>query len=64
MTHVPYELIAGRVEDAMQRDRELDDAEASADVTARPRAHIDEAGANFLREQRKLLATDAAQVRG
>ena len=35
VTHVPHQLIAGRIERRMERDRQLDDAKSRADVPAR-----------------------------
>ena len=44
---VPDELIARRVEDVVQRDRQLHDAEPRADVSAGARADVDEPRAHL-----------------
>jgi hypothetical protein len=64
MTYVPHQLITGSLEHAMQGDRQLDDSEARADVATGSRADVNEARANLLSENGKLLAIQATQVRG
>jgi hypothetical protein len=64
MADVPHELVAWRPERGMKRDRQLDDTEAGADVPARVRAHVDEAGAHLVSERSQLVASEAAQVGG
>ena len=44
----------------MQRDRELDDAEARADVAARARAHVDEPGAHLVGQRAELVPGQGA----
>ena len=52
MPDVPDELVARRVEGVVQRDGQLDDAEAGADVAAGARADVDEARAHVVGELR------------
>jgi len=54
MGDVEHELVFGCGERAVEGDRQLDDAEVGADVTAVFRGHGDELGANFLSELREL----------
>src|SRR5687767_5023230 len=53
---VPDQLVAWRVEHRVQRHRQFDYTQASADVTARPGAHVDQALAHFLRERAEIVA--------
>jgi hypothetical protein len=62
MADVPHELVAWRPECGMKRDRQLDDAEPGADVSARVGAHVDEAGAHLVGERTQLVAGEASQV--
>jgi hypothetical protein len=62
---VPDELVARRVEDVVQRDGQLDDAEAGREVAADPADDVDHAVAHVLRDLRQLsLATAPAGRRG
>ena len=61
---VPDDLVARRVELIEQRDAELHDAEAGADVAAGDRAALDEAVADLLGELGELVAAEALQVGG
>jgi len=42
VTDVPHDPVARRVEDSVQRDRQLDCAETASEVAADPRAELDE----------------------
>jgi hypothetical protein len=64
MADVPHELVAGRPEGRVQRDRQLDHAEAGANVSAGVRADVDEAGAHLVRERAELVAAEGAHVGG
>ena len=64
MADVPDELIVRCVEDMMQRDGQLDDAEPCADVTPGARARIDELLADLRGERTKLVARERFQVGG
>ena len=61
---VPHQLIARRVEDVVQRDRELDDTEPCADVAAGARTHIDEPRTDVRGKLPQLVARHRAQIRG
>ena len=62
MTGVEDELIAWRVEDVMQSQRQLDDAQVAAEVSADLGDHFDDPFADLLRELRKLLAIEFAEI--
>ena len=48
MADVPDQPVARRVEDIVQRDRELDDAEPGAEMAAGHRHRVDGLGAQFV----------------
>src|SRR5207302_3556384 len=52
---VPHELVVRRVEDAMERDRELDRAEAGGDMTPGPLHGLDGAFADLATELEELV---------
>ena len=54
MGDVEHELVFGCAERAVEGDRQFDDAEVGADMTAIFRGHGDELGADFLSELREL----------
>ena len=64
MADVPYELVARRSERGVERDRELDHAEAGADVAARARDDVDEPCPHLVGERAKLVAGEGAKVGG
>ncbi len=53
---VPDELVTRRVEHRVERDRQFDDPEPSADMPARRRAHRDQALAHLGCERAQLVA--------
>ena len=57
---VPDDLVARGVEHVEQRDRQLDDAEARADVPAGLRDDVDQAARISVGQRRELLAAGAA----
>ena len=61
---VPDDLVPGRIELVEQRDAQLDDTEARADVAAGHRDALDEAVADLLGELGELVAAEALQVGG
>ena len=64
MSHVPNQPIARRVEDVVQRHRQLDDAEARAEVAARPGDRANGFRTQFISnspEIRRARAASAAQ---
>ena len=63
MSDVPDYSIAGCIEHRMQRDRQLDDAESGADVSAGTRTDLDQAGAHFFRDCAQLVARHRLQIR-
>ena len=63
MSDVPDNSIAGCIEHRMQRDRQLDDAESGADVSACTRTDLDQAGAHFFRDCAQLVARHRLQIR-
>ncbi|GAA3117661.1 hypothetical protein GCM10020001_041830 [Nonomuraea salmonea] len=61
---VEHDRVVRRVEDPVQRDRQLDDAEVRAEVAAR-RAHLlDEEVADLAGQPRQQLGRKGAQVVG
>src|SRR3954462_2846299 len=56
------DLIARRIENVVQRQRQLDDAEIAAEVADRVRDPLDDAVADLFRELVKLLAVQLAEV--
>ena len=62
MAGVEYQLIARRVENVVQRQRELDDAQVAAEVAADLRNDLDDPVADLLRQLRKLAAIELANV--
>src|SRR4030095_2902997 len=61
MADIPDDSVVRRVEDVMERDRELDRAEIRRQVTARPRDGRDQEGPELARELRKLGTVEPAQ---
>ena len=55
MADVEDELVLRRVEDAMQRDGQLDHAEIRPEMAAGLRKNVDQLIAHFLRELRQVL---------
>ncbi len=64
VTYVPDDLVDRRVEAVVQRDRQLDDAESRADVSARARADIDEACTHLAGQRGQLLAAQLLEIGG
>ena len=64
MAGIEHDLVARGVEDVMQRQRQLDDAEVAAEVAADLRHHVDDRFADLLRHLRELSAVEFAQVGG
>ena len=63
MSHVPYELIARRVEGGVQGDGELHHAQARSDVATGTRAYVDEARADLVGEGEEFPPTERPHVR-
>ena len=61
---VPEDLVARRVEQAVQGDRELAGAEVGAEVAADLADRVDDVGAHLLRDLLQLLVVEAVQVGG
>ena len=64
MADVPDQPVARRVEDVMQRHRQLDDAEPGAEMPAGDRNRVDRLGAQFVGELTQLAAGRAARQIG
>ena len=62
VTGVPDELVARRFEHAVQRDGELDGAEARGDVPAGALHHVDGVGADLLAELQQIVLRQRAKV--
>ena len=61
---VPEDLVARRVEQAVQGDGELAGAEVGAEVAADLADRVDDVGAHLLRDLLQLLVVEAVQVGG
>ena len=64
MADVEDELVLRRVENAMERDRQLDHAEIRPEMTAGLREHLDQLIAHFLRELRETFLRQRLHVGG
>ena len=64
MADVPDQAIARRVEQIVQRDRQLDDAEARTEVPARGRDRFDQVGAQLVRDVFELRFRQLAEIFG
>ncbi len=62
MAHVPEDLVFGRVQQRVQRDRQLAGAEVGAEVPADLAHRVDDVRAHLLREVRELLLGETVQV--
>src|SRR3954467_14201967 len=62
VTHVPDQFITGRVEDAVERDGKLDDAEPCAEMAAGDRDDVDELAPQLVGELRQLALLQATEV--
>ncbi len=62
MADVPDQTVVRRVEDVMQRDRKLDDAQPGAEMPARDRDGIDRLLPQFVGDLAQLAGLEAAQV--
>jgi hypothetical protein len=62
MADVPHELVVGSLEDVVQGDRQLHDAEAGPDVATRARADVHHARANVVGERAQLVAGQGPKV--
>ena len=63
VARVPHDAVARRVEDVVQRHRELGDAQASPEVSPNLRDDIDKAFAHLAHEIRQLGTREPAHVR-
>ena len=61
---VPEDLVARRVEQAVEGDGELAGAEVGAEVAADLADRVDDVGAHLLRDLLQLLVVEAVQVLG
>ncbi len=59
---VPEDLVAGRVEQAVQRHRDLAGAEVGAEVAADLTDHVDDVGADLVGHALELLVAESAEV--
>ena len=59
---VPDDPVGGRVEHVMQRDRQLDDAKARAQMPARHRNRVDRLRAQLCRQLHEFVLGQFAQV--
>ena len=64
MADIPDQLVVGRVEDMVQRDRQLDDAKARAEMAARDRDGGDRLLPQFLGQLLQLRNVEVAHVGG
>src|SRR5260221_6247737 len=62
MSHVPDQTVVGGVEDVMQRDRQLDDAQAGAEMPAGDRDGVYGLLAQLVGDLAQLAAVEAPQV--
>ena len=61
---VPDQAVIRGVEDGVQRDGQLDDAEAGAEMAAGDRDGIDDFGAQFVGDLAQLRAVERLQIGG
>ena len=61
---VPHDRVAGRVEDPVERQGQLDRAQVGAEVPAVDRDRVDEHVADLLRERAQLVVVESAQRLG
>ena len=59
---IPDQAVVGRVEDVVQRDGQLDDAEAGAEMAAGDRHCFDQLGAQFGGQLRQVGLGKRAQI--
>jgi hypothetical protein len=64
VANVPHDAVMGRVEDIMQRERQLHDAEAGAEMPAGDRDRVDGLGAQFIGQLTKPFFGDGSQIVG
>ena len=65
VSDVEQDRLGGRIEDAVQRDRQLDDAEVRAEVALTgTHGGIDQQVADLGRERGKFFSTEVTQIRG
>jgi hypothetical protein len=62
MTDIPDDLVSGGIEYRMESDRELDDAEAGANVSTCARADLDEARPHLFGECAQLVPRHRLEV--
>jgi hypothetical protein len=62
VSHVPDDLVSGRLELVEQGNSELDDPKARANVAAGNRTALDQAVPDLLRYLGELVATEALEV--
>ncbi len=60
MADVPNQLVARRIEDAVQRDREFDDPKAGSQMTACDRHHVNSFLSQLIRQLLELIACERA----
>src|SRR5678815_1369881 len=63
VANVPHQLVAGSVEDRVERDRQLDDTESRANMPASARADVDQPLPNLVGERAQFIARQSFQVR-
>ena len=64
MADVPDDAVGRRIENVVQRDRQFDHAETSAEMAARHRDRADGFGAQFLGELSEIALFQLAQIGG
>jgi hypothetical protein len=62
MTDIPDDFVSGSIEYRVESDRELDDAEAGANVSTRARADFYEARPHLFREGAQLVPRHRLEV--
>ena len=64
MARVPEEDVAGRVEDPVERERELDHAEVGAEVTTGDGCRLHDEAADLGGERAQLVVVETSEVGG
>ena len=62
MADIPNDAVGRRIENIVQRDRQFDDAEAGAEMTACHRDRADCFGAQFVGELSEIILFQLAQI--
>ena len=63
VTHIPYDLVAGGIEDIMQRHGKFNDPEAGTQVPRIRRYHVDDELPEFIAEQDEFFGIKVFDVR-